>query len=1000
MGGVGLAGLESLMKARSGGFMELDQLSVEQRFVQDLTQLRQRAGRPSYSTLERLSGHKLRRATVSDVLNGNRVKLPDWRFVAIFVATCRAAAEESGLDANELGTIADWKRHWDSADSGVIGARFPGHATLSFHGQPPTAERHEAPPPTVPAPTDQPTGDPGEAVWGPVPSRLPDFVGREAWLAALRHTLTEDDRAGVVAIQGLFGIGKTQLALEYAHRYSDEYDLVWWVPCDDTESAHGSMADLAARLGLADVSQAPEDSDYTELFDVLRRGQRYTRWLVIFDNANEPEEVKNLLPPPTGHVLVTTRSSRWEASGDMLELDVFDRAESIEFLRHRMRKFSSVWAHRLAEAVGDLPLLLEHAMESQVTIGAYLARLDSDPLGLLDDQPADYQSTIAGEWRTALDRLRADAPDALDLLRCLAFFGSDPVPRESLERGSFIADVSIHAMLRDPFRRVAAIRKLRRAGLLRVRAGTGSLEVHRVTRCVVRDMVARSGTADEERARHDAHLLLAAADPLAPDDPATWRTYDDLRGHAVDSGVAACSHEMVRKLVVNLVRFLNAAGDPGAALNLADRALTRWDAAGVDGAVTAADSHLLMRVARADALFAHGDRAGAFALRQQVRTVMRADPHKWAAEIIYLDGTSGARLRFTGKFEQARAADHESVRTHVAGFGNDDPRTFIAANGLIADLALSGSAAEAIRAADRVYRDCLAFYNDAGHPAVLAERNIVGRCLWLSGQYGDAVSVLAEVRAGYDVLADGGILDRNHPWRLVHESDHAIARRDNGLLPAGAQTLADDMQDVRRRCWRMLGADHPQTLAATVVLGSILRRVHGRASEAARLLGDAERRYQAALPDHPYGHACMGFLAAVRYQAAASGGHGRAAARSVPVIQDAIRRLADSVGQAHPLSFTAVSALANALARAGGPDDALKAAREALAGFRACLGPDHPHALACEANVAAIETRLGLGPARDDLRARYEAALSPGHQDLELFTRGHLIDIDFTPLPL
>jgi hypothetical protein len=65
--------------------VERRQDGVAQRFVDDLNQLRQRAGQPSYSTLERLSGHRLKRATMSDVLNGNRVKVPDWRFIHEFV---------------------------------------------------------------------------------------------------------------------------------------------------------------------------------------------------------------------------------------------------------------------------------------------------------------------------------------------------------------------------------------------------------------------------------------------------------------------------------------------------------------------------------------------------------------------------------------------------------------------------------------------------------------------------------------------------------------------------------------------------------------------------------------------------------------------------------------------------------------------------------------------------------------------------------------------------
>ena len=982
--------LDLFAKGRWGDFVELDQSSVAQRFAHDLNQLRQLAGRPSYSVLERLSEHELRRTTMSDVLNGNRVKLPDWRFVHQFVVACRAAAVQNGLDANELGTVADWNRHWDGATNGVIDARFPGHGSQSFGRQGPVLVPRQAAPTvaetSAPTGTREPSADHPEdagarpAVWGAVPSRLPDFVGREAWLDLVQQAIARNNRVSVVAIQGLFGVGKTQLAIEYANRHAQDYDLVWWVPCDDMDVAHGSMADLAARIGVAPAGQGPTDRGFAELFEALRRRQQYARWLLIFDNASEPEDIKGLLPPLSGDVLVTTRSSRWEASGDLLELDVFSREESIEFLRHRMRKFTTAAAHRLADGVGDLPLLLEHSVESHVPVNTYLARLGSDPLNLLGEQPADYHATIADVWRTAVEQLRADPPDALDLLRCLAFFGNVPVPRESLERGSYLTEVSIHAMLRDPFRRLGAIKKLRRAGLLRVRSGTGSFEVHKITRCVVRNLVTKSGTHERERARHDVHLLLAAADPLTPEDPATWRNYDELRGHAVAAGITACSHEMVRKLVVNLVRYLNAVGDPRAAVSMADEALAHWGTGGVGSGLRPADGRVAMTIAKADALFAQGRRSEAFQLRQEALAAMRSDPHSWAAEIIYLESMSGTRWRITGKFRDALAADRAAVRNHIAEFGHDDPRTFIAVNSLIDDLTLSGLGIEAVLTADRACRDCLEFYSDAGHPAVLAERNVHGRCLWLAGQYGEALSILDEVHTGYDALARDEVLHKDHPWRLVHEIDYAITRRDKGLMPADLQVLAAEMDEVRRRCWRTLGSDHPQTLAATVVLASILRRIGGRAGEAVRMLGEAERRYQSVLPGHPYCQACTGFLAAVRCQVA--NGSTERAAGTVLVLLGVIEQLTRSVGETHPLSLTAAAALANALARAGEPEAAVERGQRALAGFEAVLGSDHPHTAALRANIATIQSLPGFKPE--------QAALA----------RGQLVDIDFTPLPL
>jgi NB-ARC domain/Tetratricopeptide repeat len=959
--------------------VERGQDSVSQRFVDDLNQLRQRAGQPSYSTLERLSGHRLKRATMSDVLNGNRIKVPDWRFTHEFVAACRSAAAENRLEVDRLGTVADWKRHWDGAVSGVIDARFPGHGSQQsgaigqiLSSQERAQDHEEAAPSFRP---EDPGADPAKpSLWGRVPSRLPDFVGREGWLATLRQILARDDRIGLVAIQGLPGVGKTQLAVEYASRYAREYDLVWWVPCGDVDAARSSLADLAVQAGGADGAGETADGDYNELFDVLRRHQRFGRWLLIFDGADEPEDVRDLIPPLPGDVLITTRSTRWEASGELLELDVFDRKESIEFLRRRMPKASQVVAHQLADGVGDLPLLLEHAAESRTAVDTYLARLNSDPLPLLADHPADYHSTVGDVWQTAIDQLRADAPDAFDLLCCLASFGTEPVPRDALERGAFLPDVSIHSLLRNSIRVAGAIGKLRRAGLLRVSLGTRSLAMHRVTRYVVRALAARTGSGD--RFRHDVHLLLAAADPRTPDDPTSWQGYEPLHGHAVASGAVTCQQELVREFVVNLTRYLTVAGDTRSAVALADKAITHWD--NDDGGISAtcSGSRVMTRVAKVGALLVQGSWAEAFQLQADTLAEMRADPARWSANIIGLEGMTGARHRIAGNFAEAVAADRAAMRAHVAEFGNDDPRTFSMARSLIMDLALSGAAAEASAAARNLHRNCLAFYGDTSHPAVLAASGVLGRCQWLAGDYSGATGAMAEVHDGYAALPDDHLLDENHPWRLSHETDYVIIRRDNHPTAADLHVLADAANELRRRCWRARGADHPQTLAATVVLASILRRNDGRKDEAVRLLEEAEGRYQAALPNHPYTYACTAYLTVVR--SAASNSTQPVATQSVRVIQDMTGRLTDSVGAAHPLSLTALSALTNALARAGDFGTAVKHGQEVVTGFQDLFGPDHPLTLAAEANAEASQ-----------------AALSSGSG-----LQASLADIDFTPLPL
>ncbi len=633
--------------------MERGRDGVAQRFVDDLNQLRQRAGQPSYNTLERLSGHRLKRATVSDILNGYRVRVPDWRFIHEFVTACRAAAAESRLDVDQLGTVADWKRHWDGAVSGVIDARFPAHDSQQADGighrpHPPEQAQGQDGAGPGPSPRDSGDGSARPALWGPVPSRLPDFVGREAWLMELRQLLVPDAGVGLVAIQGLPGVGKTQLAVEYATRYAHQYDLVWWVPSGDTAAARQSLTELAARAGGGDGTSETESSEYTELFDALRRHQRFERWLLIFDGAGEPEDIGELIPPLPGNVLITTRSSRWEASGELLELGVFAREESIEFLRGRLPNASQVVAHQLADGVGDLPLLLEHAAESRISVVRYLAELDSDPLTLLADQPADYHSTISEVWQTVIGQLRADAPDAFDLLCCLASFGTEPVPRDALERGGFLPDVSIHSLLRNPIRLAGAIGKLRRAGLLRISLGPRSLAMHRVTRYVVRALAAQADAS--ERFRHDVHLLLAAADPRTPDDPTSWRGYRSLHHHVAASGSVSCQQEPVREFIVNLDHYLTASGDPPGAIALADEAIANWDNDAGQDREAGSGSRVTMRAARAGALFARGSWPAAFRLQEETLAEMRADDGRWAASVAGLEGMTGPRHRIAGSF--------------------------------------------------------------------------------------------------------------------------------------------------------------------------------------------------------------------------------------------------------------------------------------------------------------------------------------------------------------
>ena len=351
-------------------------------------------------------------------------------------------AEAAGVDLLGVGAAEATNRLLDMAQVALAGRR--------GYGGPPSGLAAVPQAGAVPEVRFPGSSAPG---WG-LPARNPRFGGRTPELSELARKLAAGPGIKVLCVQGLAGVGKSQLAAEYAYVHDRDYDLVWWIAAGEPSSIPAQFAALAAQL---ELTPAPYPEDLQAQVRDRLRGM--SRWLLIFDNADAIEDIRPWLPTGSlpagarGHAIVTSRRGGFGTLGPILDLDVVTADDAVGLLQSHIPGLDRDTAARIGDELGRLPLALEQAASyinrTQIPAREYLELLRSRTADLLRlGRLASREGTVATLWDSTLTRVGAERPAAAQLLALCAYLGPDPIPLDL-----FLAH---RELLPEPLSRAAA----------------------------------------------------------------------------------------------------------------------------------------------------------------------------------------------------------------------------------------------------------------------------------------------------------------------------------------------------------------------------------------------------------------------------------------------------------------------------------------------------------------------------------------------------------------
>ena len=387
-------------------------------------------------------------------------------------------------------------------------------------------------------------------IWNIPYPRNPFFTGRDELISQL-HTQLRTGQATTLsqsphALSGLGGIGKTQLATEYAYRYYQEYEAVLWARAENEEMLNASYTEIAKLLTLPEHNEKEQAIVIQAVKTWL---QTHRHWLLILDNADDLSLLPPFLPPtPGGHILLTTRVWAMRGLAARLEVETLADERGALLLLHRAgrldpgKELAQVssderqWTACLVQEMGGLPLALDQAgayLEATgMSLEEYYHVYESHRPTLLSERgslTSDHPDAVVKTLSLSLQRVEEKNLAAAELLRCCAYLAPDVIPEEILIQGAKHLGTLLAPVVADVFQLAQAVEALRAYSLVGRDPQSRTLTLHRLVQAVVRDGISA------KVARQWKHRVVLIVQAACPDvtDMKQWEVCERWLPHAL-----------------------------------------------------------------------------------------------------------------------------------------------------------------------------------------------------------------------------------------------------------------------------------------------------------------------------------------------------------------------------------------------------------------------------------------------------------------------------------